>query len=1108
MLNFILGPSYSGKSKYIHNKISSIINNKLDQKILLIVPEQISFEIENLMFDLLGAKKSQNVEVLSFKWLTNSIFREYGGISNDNISNSAKALLMMKSLSQIKNDIKIYSKMYNNNDFINSILSLINKFKINGISADILYDISDKIENSILRDKIDDIKLIYKLYDMNINSKYQDSNDYISIAANILEEKYYFKDYIVFFDEFDMYTYPEYRLIENIVINAKEVYFSLRYDNTDKREFFDYTKNTYNKLKLIANKNNIKIGKPILLDNNIIQKNKDIQFLLKNIFSPNKSTQSLNADNIYIANAKNNNDELCYIASTIIDLVKNNNYRYNDIAIITNNIDDYKNIIKNIFDNYELPYFMDTRSKLKDKPIIRFSILIFKIIISNFGTCNILSLFKIGLIDIDNDIINKLENYVYLWNIDNDSWKNEFKLNPLGFKQGELDEESIDYLNEINIVRKKVIDLIVDFKLKIKSNSSNDIIKYFYSTIINFKIDDKIQSIVNELYEKGDINLAEDYIRSYEIFIDIINILYDTLDDMKLTLEEFYNYLIIAIDNYEIGTLPKMLDSITICQADRSIYYNFKVSFIIGVNNGIFPSEMENGSIITRVESDSLVELGLELTDHSKDFYNKENFIIYKAMASAKDKIYITYSEYNQNEEFLKPSIFIDEISNMFKNNISIDVSSLSISYFCKNKKMMFNYLACNFTKDNEEISSIINILSCDEYYLKKIEKLDYIISNKPYKILDQNIRKNLFGSNIILSPSKIENFYRCKFRYFCKYILNILSRKRVEFNPIEMGKFIHYILYTVISDLGKDFINTTLEELQKILDILFFNYMSKVVGGIDDKSSRFIYLYNRTNNIMLNILLHIQKELSQSKFIPSDFELDISFKGNIKPLEYISNLGKIFIEGRVDRVDIYNHNNTNYIRIIDYKSSDKDFNISDVYYGLNLQMLLYLFSIVENGKGKYENSSPAGILYMPTSERIPILDRNALKSDIEREILSSYKMKGLLIDNIELIDAMDKDISNVFINAKLKKGGELDKNKYIFSTNELEIIRNHVENLVINMIEQLNNGNIEAKALTNNNFRYCSICEYNTICGKIQENNDILIKPITLLDFNKGKKD
>lgn len=1104
MLNFILGGAKSLKTEFIYNNIKNIINSETNKKILLIVPDQISFATECFMYDFIGAQKSRCVEVLSFKWLCNLIFREYGGLCNEYATNSVKAVLMLKSISKLYTELNVYNKNYKNVDFIKSMIKIINDFKINGIYPKDFDRIIDKIDNILLKEKIRDINIIYTFYNNILTEKYQDSGDELNIAADLIKSKKFFSDYIVFFDEFDRFTGAQYSIIQNMLKNCDDIYMGLRYCISDERNFFNYTKFTYNKLKLLSNKSNTSIN-VINLDENNPEANHSLGFLDKNIFSNNKYV-ALSSD-ITISVAKNNYQEINYIASTIFHLVKNENYRYKDIILITRDVNIYKNLIKDIFETYEIPIFMDVRTKLKDRSVIKFIVSFLKVLISNFDTNNLIDFLKNRILAVDSGIVNKLDNYIHTWSIDNNSWKKEFTLPVKGFGGKDLTEDDINCLNDLNEIRRYVVDIILYFKKKVKNKTGKEYIKYLYEVIKKFNIEKNVEEISNDLYKK-DINMAKDYLKSYEILIDILDILYDNLDDTKLTLDKFFEYFMLVVDNYEIGQIPQCIDSVLVCQADRSIYSDVKISFLIGLNYGLFPLESDESSILNKSESDELIGLGLEFVEHTSEFHTKEEFILYKALSSCSDKLYISYSNVNQNKESLKRSTIIDELINTFGKNILLNVQDLPLLYFCTNVKNLYNQIALNYKDDTQELASMIKVVNEIEIYKNKVLKLENVILDNNYKIYNSELTKQFFGENIILSPSKIENFYRCKFRYFCKYGMNVHGRKKAEFNPMETGIFMHYILHSIISKNINCFSNLSKVELESNLKKLFKNYLDSVFGGKIGKSERFLYMYNKTMGTVLNVLEHIQKEMNQSKFLPSDFELSIGFRGDIEPLKFDTDLGNIWVEGVVDRVDLLNIEDRSYVRIVDYKSSGKEFSLSDIYYGLNLQMLIYLFSIVENGKNKYEKILPAGVLYMPVNEKYVSSPRLESKDKVEKIKLASYKMNGILLDNIEVIDAMDNGVTNLFVNAKLKKNGELDVNKSIVSNSEINILRTHIEKMIKQMATSLQFGDISARASTDSKFRYCSMCEYNTVCGKMQDNKDLIITPKNFEDFIvKGDK-
>lgn len=431
----------------------------------------------------------------------------------------------------------------------------------------------------------------------------------------------------------------------------------------------------------------------------------------------------------------------------------------------------------------------------------------------------------------------------------------------------------------------------------------------------------------------------------------------------------------------------------------------------------------------------------------------------------------------------MSPSVIFAQLKKMFGEAVVQDTDDLNGLYYCKSKLDAFRYLAKNYTEDTALTASIEELLQQDVLYAQKLNSLKKVYEKKPYQIMNQQNAKELFGETMHISPTRVEGFYQCRFKYFCEHGLRVRPLRKAKLNPLETGTLIHSILYHITNqvDLKNDFDEKRIKSMIKAeLDA----YIDKVMGGVEDKTKRFLYLYNRMRLQIYKIIERLHLELAQSQFTPSDFEYEISKDSDITPLELESLDGtRISIAGKIDRIDSYvNAKGEKYIRIIDYKSGRKIFKLNDVIYGLNLQMLIYLFCIAQNGRGKYANSIPAGILYMPASEQTPSLSRDATDEETKKAYLDHYRMNGLLLQDDEVLNAMEEGIKGVFIPIATKKDGNFTSASLnaLISLKELGKVNRYIQKLITNMADELHHGHVEAEPIDD----VCRFCQYAGVCG------------------------
>ncbi|MDF2568226.1 MAG: helicase, partial [Oscillospiraceae bacterium] len=657
MLRFIFGRSGSGKSFYIHQKIKELYEHG-KEKIMLIVPEQFSFESERQIYKLLGACSAKNIEVYSFSRLSEMIFRTYGRLAGKYATEPQKSILMNVALNEIKDGLNVYQKSVGQKSFIQTMKSLIGEFKSANVTPSILEEISQKIESEPLKNKTNEIALIYSTYDAFLSESYMDSLDKISKAAKKVRGTDFFKGYTIFFDEFKSFTANENEIIEQMISDAEDTYFSLCLDSTEdeKLGIFSVVYETYQKLVRFARQTGTTVAVPIKIKSGARFKNKELSHLEQNIFSCKPSTfKSNEPENIVFAFAQNEYQEAEYALSTIKELVQKNGYRYDDFAIISRDLDTYISALESEFEKYEIPYYMDKREGIEQKALIRFVVLFLRIATQGYNTENILSMLKCGLSPYDSDRISELENYCFVWDIKAKRWLEEFKANPSGFVSV-LSEQDEALLTRVNQVREYVVSSVEMFKRKSGKISSGELSQALYEAIESMGTREEVEHIIAQSEQNEDLILAQDYVKIWDILMDIMDILAKTVAHVAITPKRYLELFELVTDEYDMGTLPQTLDSVIVGSAERIRTNNPKVTIILGANQGILPFVPEDSGLFSDAERKLLTQTGLEFSGDVQYKILEERFVAYKALTSSSEKLVVTARRSDLTGKAIRPS--------------------------------------------------------------------------------------------------------------------------------------------------------------------------------------------------------------------------------------------------------------------------------------------------------------------------------------------------------------------------------------------------------------------------------------------------------------------
>lgn len=1086
MLHLVLGRSGYGKTTFIRQKIKE--KTLLGERAILIVPEQFSFESERALYFELGAKSSLQVEVLSFSRLSHNIFREYGGIAKQYVSEGGKNILMHMALDQLAGELSLYNKETSGSGFIKSMTSAVSELKQYGISPEDLGNFSKDLHNSVLKNKTLELSKILSAYNAMLSTGYADSDDDLKQSLEILREHNFFDGTCVFIDEFKGFTSVEIDILERCICGAKEVWAafctspnSLETEH-DKTSIFSGIDSMINTIKYKARENGITIASPIKLNEPYRYNNDSLIHIEKHLFSiENKEFNSHNPP-IQIHNAKNYYSEIEYISSKIKSLVRDHNLFYRDIAIIGRNITDYQTPLKTVMKRYDIPFFYSLNEGIITKPLVSFILSILKATVKNYDNDSIFYALKTGLTSLTTEQISVTENYIFTWNIKGKQWEEPFVQNPRGFV-GEFTDDDMDELESVNLVREYVYGAIKTLKNRIMKCNGEEFVKAVYQCLEDLNITQRYAEIVKQTL---DPNISESYVRIWDLVCGALEEMGHILKHSNLTMIKFTELLELMFNTLDMGDIPQTLDQVLVGDASLVRPNSPKVVFVIGANEGIFPMIPEPTGIFSDNERKKLIELGLNIADSVDKKIIDEQFIAYKTLTSASDKLYLSYPSSTLKGTPMNESNIVDQIKTLIPNVKLISDDTVNTDFYAQNYTSSYHTLAKNFRKDIQTRSTLLNFFENFDEYKNGLMDLEKASETPIFKIENMDTSQKLFGKSMRLSPSKVEQYYKCRFAYFIENGLKLRKNVKAELNMLEIGSLIHHTLQHLLQKHGGKgiLLLSELDIKQEVREILS-EYIDVHMGGKKDKTKRFKYLYNRLSHTLIKLIKQLSAEFSQSQFEPVDFELKVGSEGEISPMYLmLPTGGNIRVEGIIDRVDIMTKAGQKYIRIVDYKTGSKEFRLSDVYYGINMQMLIYLFSAWQNGDKRYGDVKPAGILYMPAKTTPINSSRYTTEQELDQLSIKTFKMHGLVLDDPEIIKGMDSSAKGLFINVSLDKNGKPKTKDSIASLAELGKLKEYIQKLLVQMASELRTGNIDANPNIQGTFRSCDYCNYKNICG------------------------
>ncbi len=1138
MVHFILGSAGTGKSTQVLKQITQAAEQQ--KNIYLFVPEQFTFETERKYYTTLGAKRFQYIKVLSFTRLAHQLFKQFGGIAGDYADNSTKLVLMNLALDEVKTGLQVYRQAMQNIYFSKNILELIREFKNANLSN---LDFDEKIrhlKHGITRQKSQDISLIYSTYEAFLSAGYKDSLDDLAKACEIIEQEQYFQDAMVFIDEFAGFTANEFDMIRHMIRQAKQITFTLCTDRQQigQTSLFSSVNETYTRLKRISQQEQQAIATPLMMTTAHRFLSPELNYLSQHIFRSPIIPYPERNQHIQAVLTANEYDEVDYTLATIRNLIQTKQYRYRDIVIISRDLQTYQNCLQTAFEKYQVPFYMDTLKTITSSPLIRFIQLTFHYLTKPFSSEQLISLLKCGVTPFSFTDIACLENYAYLWNLKKKDWLGEFTFSTYGTNPPQTIEEQtfdIEQLQLLNQIRKTTINALETFQQSVKNANTQQISQAFLQFLEEMGVRETLNQKIQKAGEQSfaeELTQVDEYRRVWEITGEIITTLTAAIGNRTLSIERFGELFSLVAMDYDMGTIPQTLDSVIVGSAERIRTESPKVVFILGANDKVFPYIPEHNGIFTDHERSLFVELGMELAKPIREKIKEEKFIAYKTLSTPSERLYITARKADIKGNTIAISYLYPQLKKMFGNQIIIDTDDLDKFYYCKTPQTAFSVLAYQFRNDTSLTASLKQYFSQHPIYQQQIQTIENQITKGKFHLHNLKQTKNLFGKQVTLSPTKIELYHKCKFRYFCEQGLKLKQRERIQLNAVNRGTIIHDILYTVCSQI-KDFSNYDQTQLTPLVQQAVDSYIQKM-GGYDHQTERFLYLYQRIQKNVMILLKCLFDELAHSAFKPAAFEYTIGEAETIKPFTFVSKEGiTIHIQGTIDRVDTYqNQQGDTFLRVIDYKTGTKEFRLSDIINGLNLQMFLYLLCLQQDNSETFHAAQGAGALYMPASEMSLSLDRYATEYDQEAVTQNHFQMHGVILNDERVIKAMEPDLKGTYTPVSVKKkafdkDNQLREDTFIeHQANEEFFLSSSLESLLTNtqmntlfeeikysisqMVEELYQGNIEAKPLSGNHVDGCAYCGFKNICGFEQDdpvNDYIELNKKEIFDYLEDKK-
>lgn len=1090
-LKLVLGRAGSGKSEYI--KEQAVKTHILSKNAIIIVPEQYSHEYEMQMIKKTGYI-CESLNVTSFNRLANRVILN-SGLTRRCTDNSGRAMLLCRALLRCSKKLVYFKKAQEKTGYINLFLGIISELKKGQVMPETLNVIAKKTDDALLSARLSDIALVYEEYNKLLSDEMSDSDDNITLLASLCFDNEYIKNSVVYIDEFFRFTKNELFCVEAMLSSGADVVVSLCMPEKMDDSVFQAVNYTRKALEKCAQNAGASILYPYIMEENKRFLSSELKEL-EEAMAKYKEPCKIETNDISLTILKNRYDEVANVVTKIKELVSKG-MKYRDIAVIAGDYEGYKDIVKTTFSSGEVPVFVDTRKKLLDHPIV---IYIFSVLDLLTGITNdkVSVYMKSGFVDITKEEAGKLENYVLASAINYNDWLNDErflrKCKSIFAEETDSGEEGEKYLEIKNRILSPIISLKKKISVsKIVAERVNALFDFFEETDLEGKILKKAEVFK----EQGKLNLADEYTEVYNIIIETLETLKASLGEEKAGINALYEILDAGFSQKTIGIIPKVYDSVAFGDINRSVIKNPKVLFLIGVNEGYFPSVPDSSGLLSDSEREYLLSCDVSVAPDNKRLIEDAEFSLYQSVNVAKNKLYVSYPIDNDGKG-LRPASFIGKLKRNFtglKTEAYLVDDVLPPELSVSSKDSAYSYVLSNI-KDLEEntlVQKLVSELSKEKEYK---DKLDRAIKFSKYENnagkLSRDVVSLLYGSNMVGSVSRFERFSSCPFSFFIEYGLRARERKVLKIEAPDIGSLLHEVVERfskTVHEKGMSFKTITKVQQKQICDEIIEEMFGAMMVKNIFSSGRIEALKTRLKSLVSKSVWAICEHIVRGEFEPCAFELSFDKNGDIKPVTITLPTGEeIIMIGRIDRVDTFNKDGKLYIKVIDYKSGNKSYSLSDIFNMTTLQLSVYMVAVTENAAGKLGDgeASFGGMFYFKLDDPIENSEPDE-KSDDDKS-LKAFKMSGLVSSDEDVISAMDNSVetgwSAVIPVYKLKDGTYSRNQSKLLDPHQYEKLKRYIKSAVTKIGQEIIAGNVDIRPIRDGVFTPCTYCKYRVVCG------------------------
>ena len=1102
------GRAGSGKTTAILREIAALSERGEGRQILL-VPELNSHLMERRLAAATHNHGARTAEVLTFSRLADRVFSEVGGLAQQMLTPAGQLLTVQEAARRVQGSLSAWKGLADKPELLQEALRLIDECKTCAVAPEALFAASAESEDAALGEKLSDLAQLLTAYERLCDESLPDPRDRLTHLRDRLAESHTLDGAAVYLDGFLGFTAQESAVVDAMLAAGVPLAAAVTCDTVYPEIFLTGCK-TVQKLTRMAKRHSRPVER-IELGASRVARPAGLAALERESLLPIRTPQT-DAGGVRLYEAASPFDECEHAAAYIRRKVRDEGARYRDFIVAARDIQPYSAFLAMAMARYDIPVFLAEKPDLLSRPPMALVTNALEAARSHFRYEDLFSCLKTGLAGLDWDEIDKLENYVLTWNIRGSAWEHPWVEHPDGYGL-RIDEAAKAQLDELNALREKAIAPFSALREALAGEKpAADCVRALYTFLLAVDAPQRMTDRAAGHEAAGRLQLADEYRQLWEILVSAMEQFAWVCGDTPLTLDRFAQLFRLVLGEYDVGTIPVSLDRVTCGDIERACTENARYVILLGVNDGLIPKAPASTSLLSDMDRDKLDALGVELKAYGEERLLMEQETLYRALACPTDELLLTYHTTDAGGGETRPSYFVGTVRELLPEAPFTTHRTESVRDRLQAERPAVE-LACAYLSGDRSPA----VRAAYDYY-KDDERVHNAADQRRGRgpLSSQHTIDGLYGKSISVSASKVDVFYSCRFAYFMQHGLKAKPRRVAKLDSMSAGTFLHYVMEHALDILAKQeggAARADRNAVNKACREAVRQYVAEELGGLENKTARFQYLFRRLVHSAEQILENVVEELRVSDFRPIDYELDFSYNGDLPPVQCTDGDVSISLTGKVDRVDGYIRNGRLYLRVMDYKSGHKSFSLSDIWYGLNMQLIIYLYALQREGLERYRTRLtdelneivPAGVLYVPVRDELPDEKRSIDEDELNTEKEKLLRRSGLLSDDMSILEAMERGLEDKgrFIPVALKKKKGEEEASFASGSAVADLAKfgrlaRYTQKKLLEMGQELRRGSVEANPRRSDRS-YCDWCEFRAAC-RFDETAGDKIRPLRKL--------